>query len=55
MSMTSTNAPEDVASSESMSRTGVAGMLPLLLEDHVQARQDGLGVLGSPRILAGRG
>lgn len=34
---------------------GVAVVLPLLLEDHVQARQDGLGVLGSPRVLAGRG
>lgn len=31
---------------------GVAVVLPYLQEDHVQARQDGLGVVGSPVRLA---
>jgi hypothetical protein len=34
---------------------GVAVVLPLLLEDHVQAREGGLLVLGVPRVRARRG
>ena len=33
---------------------GVAMVLPLILEDHVQASEGGLLVLGVPRVLARR-